>query len=149
MEKIDKRMVSSFMKERDRFSHKGDFGHALLLAGSLGKGGAAVLSAKSVLRTGAGLLTVHIPGRLNDILQCSVPEAMCTFDTNENHLSVLPSLEGFEAVGAGPGLGLVGPASNYQALGDFHKWVLCFAMILGRLEIFTFLVVLTPTFWRR
>lgn len=106
MEKIDKRMVSSFMKERDRFSHKGDFGHALLLAGSLGKGGAAVLSAKSVLRTGAGLLTVHIPGRLNDILQCSVPEAMCTFDTNENHLSVLPSLEGFEAVGAGPGLGL-------------------------------------------
>ena len=49
----------------------------------------------------------------------------------------------------GPGLGLVGPASNYQALGDFHKWVLCFAMILGRLEIFTFLVVLTPTFWRR
>ncbi|GAB1461967.1 MAG: TrkH family potassium uptake protein [Thauera sp.] len=49
----------------------------------------------------------------------------------------------------GPGLGLVGPASNYQGLGDFHKWVLCFAMILGRLEIFTFLVVLTPTFWRR
>lgn len=49
----------------------------------------------------------------------------------------------------GPGLGLVGPASNYQSLGDFHKWVLAFAMILGRLEIFTLLVVLTPTFWRR
>ena len=49
----------------------------------------------------------------------------------------------------GPGLGLVGPASNYQGLDDLHKWVLCFAMILGRLEIFTFLVVLTPTFWRR
>ncbi len=49
----------------------------------------------------------------------------------------------------GPGLGLVGPASNYQGLGDFHKWVLCFALILGRLEIFTVRVVLTPTFWRR
>ncbi len=49
----------------------------------------------------------------------------------------------------GPGLEAVGPASNYQALTDFHKWVLSFAMILGRLEIFTFLVVLTPTFWRR
>jgi trk system potassium uptake protein TrkH len=49
----------------------------------------------------------------------------------------------------GPGLGLVGPASNYQGLDRLHKWVLCFAMILGRLEIFTFLVVLTPTFWRR
>ena len=49
----------------------------------------------------------------------------------------------------GPGLGLVGPASNYQGLEDIHKWVLSFTMILGRLEIFTFLVVLTPTFWRR
>jgi len=49
----------------------------------------------------------------------------------------------------GPGLEAVGPASNYQALGVFHKWVLAFTMILGRLEIFTFLVVLTPAFWRR
>jgi trk system potassium uptake protein TrkH len=49
----------------------------------------------------------------------------------------------------GPGLGAVGPASNYQALNDFQTWVLAFTMILGRLEIFTLLVVLTPTFWRR
>lgn len=49
----------------------------------------------------------------------------------------------------GPGLDAVGPASNYQALSAFHKWVLAFTMILGRLEIFTFLVVLTPAFWRR
>lgn len=49
----------------------------------------------------------------------------------------------------GPGLAAVGPASNYQALGDGQTWVLSFAMILGRLEIFTLLVVLTPAFWRR
>lgn len=49
----------------------------------------------------------------------------------------------------GPGLDAVGPASNYQALSDFQTWVLAFTMILGRLEIFTFLVVLTPSFWRR
>ena len=49
----------------------------------------------------------------------------------------------------GPGLGAVGPASNYQALSDFQCWVLSFTMILGRLEIFTLLVVLTPAFWRR
>ncbi|HRP98683.1 MAG TPA: potassium transporter TrkG [Rhodocyclaceae bacterium] len=49
----------------------------------------------------------------------------------------------------GPGLGAVGPASNYQALSDLQTWVLAFTMILGRLEIFTLLVVLTPTFWRR
>jgi trk system potassium uptake protein TrkH len=49
----------------------------------------------------------------------------------------------------GPGLEAVGPGSSYQALTMFHKWVLAFTMILGRLEIFTFLVVLTPAFWRR
>ena len=49
----------------------------------------------------------------------------------------------------GPGLGAVGPASNYQGLNDFQVWVLSFTMILGRLEIFTLLVVLTPAFWRR
>lgn len=49
----------------------------------------------------------------------------------------------------GPGLQAVGPASNYAALSDFQTWTLAFAMILGRLEIFTLLVVLTPTFWRR
>ncbi|HMM47853.1 MAG TPA: potassium transporter TrkG [Thiobacillaceae bacterium] len=49
----------------------------------------------------------------------------------------------------GPGLGLVGPASNYAALNDFQIWVCCFAMLLGRLEFFTLLVVLTPAFWRK
>lgn len=47
----------------------------------------------------------------------------------------------------GPGLGDVG--ANYQGINDFSKWVLCFAMLLGRLEIFTLLVILTPSFWRR
>jgi trk system potassium uptake protein TrkH len=49
----------------------------------------------------------------------------------------------------GPGLGLVGPASNFSVLGDFQTWVCTFAMLLGRLEIFTLLVVLTPAFWRK
>ncbi|MDR0717308.1 MAG: TrkH family potassium uptake protein [Azoarcus sp.] len=49
----------------------------------------------------------------------------------------------------GPGLAAVGPAANFQSLSDFQTAVLAFAMILGRLEIFTLLVVLTPAFWRR
>ncbi len=49
----------------------------------------------------------------------------------------------------GPGLGLVGPASNYGVLNDFQVWICSFAMLLGRLEIFTLLVVLTPAFWRK
>ena len=46
----------------------------------------------------------------------------------------------------GPGLGEV--AANYASINDMAKWVLCFAMLLGRLEIFTLLVLLTPAFWR-
>ncbi len=49
----------------------------------------------------------------------------------------------------GPGLNAVGPASNYSVLTDFQTWVCAFAMLLGRLEIFTLLVVLTPSFWRK
>lgn len=60
----------------------------------------------------------------------------------------------FSAVAAsinntGPGLGLVGPSTTYQVLEDFQTWVCTFAMLLGRLEIFTLLVVLTPAFWRK
>jgi trk system potassium uptake protein len=50
---------------------------------------------------------------------------------------------------AGPGLGVVGPASNYQGLTDFQTWVCALAMLLGRLEIFSVLVLFTPTFWRK
>lgn len=49
----------------------------------------------------------------------------------------------------GPGLGVVGPATTYEVLEDFQTWVCIFAMLLGRLEIFTLLVVLTPAFWRK
>jgi trk system potassium uptake protein TrkH len=50
---------------------------------------------------------------------------------------------------AGPGLGVVGPASNFQGLTDFQTWVCSLAMLLGRLEIFSVLVLLTPAFWRK
>lgn len=49
----------------------------------------------------------------------------------------------------GPGLGLVGPASTFAVLEDFQTWICIFAMLLGRLEMFTLLVVLTPAFWRK
>jgi trk system potassium uptake protein TrkH len=50
---------------------------------------------------------------------------------------------------AGPGLGLVGPATNYSGLTDFQTWLCTFAMLIGRLEIITLLIVFTPKFWRR
>jgi trk system potassium uptake protein len=49
----------------------------------------------------------------------------------------------------GPGLGAVGPAGNYGGLSDFQTWMCTTAMFLGRIEIFTFVVLFTPTFWRK
>jgi trk system potassium uptake protein TrkH len=68
--------------------------------------------------------------------------------------SGLEIISAFSAVVAminntGPGLNQVGPATTYESLTDFQIWVCSFAMLLGRLEIFTLLVVLTPAFWRR
>ena len=50
---------------------------------------------------------------------------------------------------AGPGLDKVGPATNFSALTDFQTWICTLAMFLGRIEVFTALIILTPTFWRR
>ena len=49
----------------------------------------------------------------------------------------------------GPGLGQAGPASNYPGLTDYESWVLTFTMLLGRLEVFSLRVLLTPQFWRK
>ena len=49
----------------------------------------------------------------------------------------------------GPGFGLIGPTENYQFFQDYIKWFLSFAMMAGRLEIYTVLVMLLPAFWRR
>ena len=50
---------------------------------------------------------------------------------------------------AGPGLGQVGPATNYGSLTDYEIWVLSFTMLLGRLEVFSLLILFTPQFWRK
>lgn len=87
-------------------THKGDYGHALLIAGSYGKGGAAVLAARAALRSGVGLLTVHVPRCLVTIMQTSVPEAMLSTDADEHRFSQLPShLDRYDAVAVGPGIG--------------------------------------------
>jgi NAD(P)H-hydrate epimerase len=98
--------IAALIHKRERFSHKGDFGHALLIAGSRGKMGAAVLSAKSCMRSGAGLLTVHTPERGQLIMQISLPETMTDADAHPDFVTELPSLAGYNVVGIGPGLGV-------------------------------------------
>lgn len=93
-------------KPRKRFSHKGSFGHALLIAGSLGKIGASILAAKSCLKAGAGLTTAHIPICGMEPMHISVPEVMVDIDDSETHISSLPELDRYNAIAIGPGLGL-------------------------------------------
>jgi NAD(P)H-hydrate epimerase len=102
---IEQQDIKTLLKQRSKFDHKGNFGHALLIAGSYGKIGAAVLSARSALRSGAGLLTVHAPKCGYEIMQTSVPEAMVSVDENEKILSSFPDIKTFSAIGIGPGIG--------------------------------------------
>ncbi len=102
---LNRQFVKHLLKPRKKFSHKGSFGHALLIAGSYGKIGAAVLSAKALLRSGAGLLTVKVPGCGYTILQSTVPEAMVLTDTNEDYLTQAVQLEPYSSIGIGPGIG--------------------------------------------
>jgi NAD(P)H-hydrate epimerase len=90
---------------RSKFSHKGTYGHALLMAGSYGKMGAAVLASKACLRTGVGLFSVHIVSKGYEIVQTTVPEAMVSIDPCADYLSIAPELSKYNAVGIGPGIG--------------------------------------------
>ncbi len=98
--------VASLMHKRHRFSHKGDFGHALLMAGSTGRMGAAVLAARSCMRSGVGLLTVHLPEKGEHIMQISLPEAMTSADRNPDYIAELPLFSDYDAIGIGPGIGI-------------------------------------------
>ena len=82
-----------------RFAHKGDFGKILLVSGSKGKMGAAILASKAAFRTGSGLVTCLIPEEERAALTEAVPEAMCVFREQQELLA-------YDAIGIGPGLGL-------------------------------------------
>ncbi|MEM6380544.1 MAG: NAD(P)H-hydrate dehydratase, partial [Bacteroidota bacterium] len=93
------------LKPRATFDHKGTYGHSLLITGSKGMMGAAQLTTQACLRSGSGLVSVQIPNIGNDILQISAPEAMTIPDKNQNHISQIPELDRYNAIGIGPGLG--------------------------------------------
>jgi len=90
---------------RKKFSHKGIYGHALLIAGSYGMYGAAVLAARAAVRSGSGLVTTHIPRTGMEIIQTSVPESLISIDESDNRFSGCPENKKYTAVGIGPGLG--------------------------------------------
>ena len=112
-ETLEHDMVTRMLPPRGEDSHKGDFGHLLVLAGSVGYSGAAALAAGSALRVGAGLVTLAIPERLNPTMEAKLTEVITRPlpETKEGSLSreaVDPAAElaaGMDAAVLGPGLG--------------------------------------------
>jgi NAD(P)H-hydrate epimerase len=97
--------IREMLRPRNAFAHKGQMGHALIIGGSYGMAGAAVLATKACLRSGAGKVTVHTPRRNNMILQISVPEAVVQVDQEDTIFSQAVDTEDYNALGIGPGLG--------------------------------------------
>ena len=102
---LEQNDISQLLKNRSKFSHKGTFGHALIVAGSTGMAGAAVLSAKAALRSGAGLVTAHGPNENRIIVQTAVPEAIFESDNNNDVNTKVNSPVKYSAVAVGPGIG--------------------------------------------
>lgn len=96
--------ITARIKPRGEFVHKGDMGSAMIIAGSYGMAGAAILAAKACLRSGAGKATVHTPRCNNDIMQISVPEAIISADNDENFFSEAIPTDDYDVVAMGPGL---------------------------------------------
>jgi NAD(P)H-hydrate epimerase len=97
--------IRSIIRPRKKFAHKGTHGHALLIAGYEGKMGAAVLSARSLLKSGAGLLTLQVPGCGYLVIQSAVPEAMVIPDKSTRYISESNPADCYSAIGMGPGIG--------------------------------------------
>ncbi|HHB79812.1 MAG TPA: NAD(P)H-hydrate dehydratase, partial [Saprospiraceae bacterium] len=92
--------------KRKIFSHKGTYGHALLIGGQYGMAGAALLATRAALRSGCGKVTVLTPSCNQVILQLGAPEALLLPTASERHLSAMTIFTGiYSAIGIGPGLG--------------------------------------------
>ena len=116
---VTETLISEWLKTRDPFSHKGDYGRASLVAGSVGMVGAALLSARACMRSGVGLLTVHVPECGYTILQQGIPEAKCQTDQHYTHHTYIELPPGTEVVGIGPGIG-----QHVQTQWALHQLIL-------------------------
>ena len=102
---IEESNVRERMLERSPFAHKGQMGSALLIAGSYGMAGAAILASKACMRSGAGKVVVNTPRRNIPFLQTAVPEAIVQPGSEETIFAETVDTEDFQAMGIGPGLG--------------------------------------------
>lgn len=101
---VDKDLIQSIYKKRRKFSHKGTYGHSMLIGGSFGKMGAAVLASRAALKIGSGLVTAYIPKCGYEIVQISNPEVMVEVD-DENYLQYFNFKSKPRVIGIGMGMG--------------------------------------------
>ncbi|MDR2423952.1 MAG: NAD(P)H-hydrate dehydratase [Prevotellaceae bacterium] len=102
---IDPDLITNILKQRRKFAHKNVYGHALLIAGSRGMTGAAILAAGACLRSGCGLLTVHVPDCERLALHVSCPSAILSLDEAETFSAPPQNLDKYSATGLGCGIG--------------------------------------------
>lgn len=153
------RDLRAWLPPRPGDSHKADFGRLAVVAGSRGKAGAAVLTARGALRAGAGLVTVFCPASIETIVVSALPEAMTRAMPEENGTfasraaqELTEALGGFDAVVTGPGLGTApGTVSLLEKLLEIDCPIVCDADALncfaGRPRVFSRrkqMTVLTP-----
>lgn len=118
-ELISKHEVLPMYKPRDKFSHKGHFGHGLIIGGSYGKIGAVHLASKSVLAIGAGLVTAYVPKCGYTVLQTSLPEAMVIANADERSITAINFEVEPTAIGIGIGMGTA--SETVKAFEHFLK----------------------------
>lgn len=116
---IGKNEVIPLYRPRDKFSHKGSFGHSLMIGGSYGKIGAVTLASKAALSIGSGLVTAYIPKCGYIPLQSGFPEAMVITDKNEDKITNISFNIKPTVIGLGIGIGTATPTIN--ALEVFFK----------------------------
>jgi NAD(P)H-hydrate epimerase len=119
-ELVDGPLVKKIYKPRKAFSHKGDYGHACLIAGSYGMMGAAVLGATACIRSGVGKMTCFIPKTGYTIMQISIPEAMCKI-SGRKHLEEIQDIVDFDVLAIGPGIGII-PSHSKLLKSIFKKF---------------------------
>lgn len=134
---MEARDIFPLLHHRKKFDHKGNYGHGLLVAGSKGKMGAAILGASAALRAGIGLVSCHIPAGGRIIMQTALPEAMVITDKSEDYISRIDNSDFYAAAGIGPGIGMVNETATalYEFLKEFRKPVVVDADALNLLAL--------------
>ena len=117
---VDEADITKLVRPRPDFVHKGSMGNALIVAGSYGMAGAAVLATKACLRSGAGKVTARTPKNNCQTMQISVPEAVLSIDPDAEVFSESASADDIDALGIGPGLGQA-ETTAVALIGQFKR----------------------------